>query len=197
MSRDLAPALVTANDIVEYDLDGNAFGAKPGFAHVIERSIHSEIYRIRPDVNSVVHSHSPALIPFANMQAPLKPMFHIAAFLAPSVPIFDIRKAAGAMTNMLIADRKLGQSLAERIGQNAVVLMRGHGGVVVAPSIPLAVFRAIYTDVNARMQMQAMAAGGPIEFLDLEEAKQATKVVDDQTHARAWDLWCRALPQCD
>src|SRR5690242_184720 len=85
MSRELAPALVTANDIVEYDLDGNAFGAKPGFAHAPERSIHAEIYRIRPDVNSVVHSLSPAIIPFANMQVALKPMCFLAAFLAPDV----------------------------------------------------------------------------------------------------------------
>src|SRR5713101_3671892 len=73
MGRSLAPALVTANDIVEYDLDGSPIGAKPGFTHVLERFIHGEIYRMRPDVNSVVHSHSPAIIPFANIQVPLRP----------------------------------------------------------------------------------------------------------------------------
>jgi ribulose-5-phosphate 4-epimerase/fuculose-1-phosphate aldolase len=195
MGRNLAPALVTANDIVEYDLDGNAIGAKPGFTHILERFIHAEIYRMRSDVNSVVHSHSSAIMPFANIQVPLRPMFHIAAFLAPNVPIFEISQATGAMTNMLIADGKLGQSLAETLGQNAVVLMRGHGGVIVAASLSLAVFRAVYTDINARMQMQAMAAGGPITFLDLEEAEKATKVID-QIHTRAWDLWSRSLWQC-
>jgi ribulose-5-phosphate 4-epimerase/fuculose-1-phosphate aldolase len=192
LGRDLAPALVTANDIVEYDLDGNAFGAKPGFTHVLERFIHAEIYRMRPDVNSVVHSLSTAIIPFANMQVPLKPMFHLAAFLAPSVPIFEIRDAAGAMTSMLIADSKLGQLLAETLGQNAVVLLRGHGSVAVASSIPLAVFRAVHADINARMQMQALAAGGPITFLDPEEAAKAAKVIG-QSHPLAWDLWKRSL----
>jgi HCOMODA/2-hydroxy-3-carboxy-muconic semialdehyde decarboxylase len=192
MARSLAPALVTPNDIVEYDLDGNAFGAKPGFTHVLERFIHAEIYRMRPDVNCVVHSHSTALIPFANMQVPLKPMFHLAAFLAPSVPIFEIRDAAGAMTSMLIADSKLGQLLAETLGQNAVVLLRGHGSVAVASSIPLAVFRAVHADINARMQMQALAAGGPITFLDPEEAAKAAKVIG-QSHTLAWDLWKRSL----
>jgi HCOMODA/2-hydroxy-3-carboxy-muconic semialdehyde decarboxylase len=192
MSRDLAPALVTADDIVEYDLDGKAFGAKPGFAHAPERFIHAEVYRIRPDVNSVVHSHSPTIIPFANIEVRLRPMFHAAAFLAPNVPIFEIRQAAQAMTDMLITDGKLAQALAERLGQNTVVLMRGHGSVVVAPSLSLAVFRAVQTDINARTQMQAIAAGGPITFLDLEEAEKANKVID-QIHTRAWDLWKRDL----
>jgi len=192
MSRELAPALVTANDIVEYDLDGNAFGAKPGFAHASERSIHAEIYRMRPDVNCVVHSLSPAIIPFANMQAPLKPMCDLAAFLAPNVPVFEIRDAAGVMTNMLIPDAKLGKSLAETLGRSTVVLMRGHGGVAVANSISLAVFRAVHTDRNARMQLQAMAASDePIMFLDPEEAERASKVID-QMHIRTWDFWKRS-----
>src|SRR5262249_20406009 len=87
ITRHVAPPVVTANDIVEYDFDGNAFGAKPGFAHALERPLHAEIYRMRPDVNSVVHSLSPAIIPFANMKAPLKPMCYLAAFLAPNVPV--------------------------------------------------------------------------------------------------------------
>jgi ribulose-5-phosphate 4-epimerase/fuculose-1-phosphate aldolase len=192
LSRDLLPAFVTANDIVEYDLDGNAFGAKPGFTHVPERSIHAEIYRVRPDVSSVVYSLSAAVIPFANIQVPLKPMYHLAAFLAPNVPIFEIREAAGGMTGMLIADAGLARSLAEALGQNAVVLMRGHGSVTVASSISLAVFRAIQTEINARMQMQAMGSGGPIAFLDPEEAEKATKAMD-QIHLRAWELWKRSL----
>jgi ribulose-5-phosphate 4-epimerase/fuculose-1-phosphate aldolase len=193
MSRSLAPALVTANDIVEYDLDGNAFGVKPGVTHALERFMHAEIYRMRPDVNSVVHSHSTAVMPFANMQVPLKPMSHLASFLAPDVPIFEIRDAAQGMTNMLIADGKLGQLLAATLGQHAVVLIRGRGSVAVASSISLAVFRAVHTDINARMQMQALAAGGPITFLDPEEAEKANKVVG-QSHTLAWDLWKRSVP---
>jgi HCOMODA/2-hydroxy-3-carboxy-muconic semialdehyde decarboxylase len=192
MGRNLAPALVTADDIVEYDLDGNAYGAKPGFTHFLERFIHAEIYRARSDVNAVVHSHSTIVIPFANTPIKLRPMFHISSFLAPTVPVFEIRNAAGGPTNMLIGNAALGKSLAEALGPNSVALMRGHGEVVVAPSLPLVVFRAVYTDVNAKMQAQAIAAGGPIVFLDAEEAALATKVVD-QVHTRAWELWKRKL----
>jgi ribulose-5-phosphate 4-epimerase/fuculose-1-phosphate aldolase len=192
MGRNLAPALVTADDIVEYDLDGNAIGSKPGFTHFLERFIHGEIYRLRPDVNSVVHSHSTVVIPFANTQTQLKPMFHVSSFLAPNVPVFEIRKVTGSMSNMLIGDAKLGKALAETLGANSVVLMRGHGDVIVAPSLPLVVFRAVYTDVNARMQLQAIAVGGPITFLDPEEAASANKLMD-QVHIRAWELWKRKL----
>lgn len=189
MGRNLAPALVTADDIVEYDLDGKPYGAKPGFTHFLERFIHAEIYRARPDVMSVIHNHAPALLPFANTQTPLKPMYHVSSFIGQGAPVFEIRKAAG-MTNMLIGDGKLGKALAEVLGPNAIVLMRGHGSVVVAPSLPLAVFRAVYAEVNARAQAQAIALGGPTVFLDPEEAEKANKVID-QVHTRAWDLWKR------
>jgi ribulose-5-phosphate 4-epimerase/fuculose-1-phosphate aldolase len=191
-SRDIPPALVTANDIVEYDLEGNAYGAKPGFAHSSQRCIHAEVYRARPDVGSVVYSVAPATLPFANTQVPLKPMSHLAAFLAPDVPIFEIREVAGGMTSMLIADARLSRSLAESLGRSSVVLMRGHGSLIVASSISLAVFRAIHTLINAQIQMQAMVSGGPMTFLDPEEAEKASKAID-QMHLRAWDLWKRGL----
>lgn len=192
MGRNLAPALVKAEDIVEYDLEGNAIGAPPGFTHFLERFIHAEVYKARPDVMAVVHSHSPGVIPFAASQVPMKPMYHISAFLSPVVPIFEIRKAAGGMTNMLVGDGKLGKALAETLGSNTVVLMRGHGNVVVGPALPLVVFRAVYTDMNARLQAQAIALGGPVTYLDPEEAEKANKVLD-QIHGRAWDLWKRKV----
>jgi len=192
MGRNLAPALVTAADVVAYDMDGNAINAKPGFTHFLERFIHAEIYNARADVNAVVHSHSMVVIPFANTPIQLRPMFHVSSFLSPNVPVFDIRKAVGGPTNMLVGNAAIGKALAETIGQNSVALMRGHGEVVVAPTIALVVFRAVYTDANARMQAQAIASGAPIVFLDAEEAAAANKVVD-QVHGRAWELWKRKV----
>ena len=188
MSRSLAPALVTAADILEYDLDGNAVDAR-GRASFLERFIHAEIYKARPDVKAVIHSHSPSVIPFGTTQVPMQPMFHISAFLSPKVPVFEIRKTGG-MTDMLVANAQLGKALAEALGKGAVVLMRGHGMAVAGPSLPLTVFRAIYTEVNARLQTQAIEIGGPITFLAPEESEKADKVID-QVHLRAWDLWKR------
>jgi ribulose-5-phosphate 4-epimerase/fuculose-1-phosphate aldolase len=192
MSRNLAPALVTAADIVEYDLDGNPVGAPGNVTHFLERFIYAEIYRARPDVNAVVHSHSPAVIPFSATKVPLRPIYHMSAFLAPGVPVFEIREAAGGMTNMLVSNGKLGKALAEKLGDRNVVLLRGHGDAVVASTLPMAVFRAVYTETNARLQLQAIGLGGEITFLEKEEGEKAMQVLD-QIHLRAWDLWKRKI----
>jgi ribulose-5-phosphate 4-epimerase/fuculose-1-phosphate aldolase len=186
MSRSLAPALVSADDIIEHDLDGNGIDSQ-GRALFLERFIHAEIYRARPDVRAVVHSHSPTVVPFSTTQVPLKAMFHNSAFLAVGVPVFEIRKFGG-ITDMLVRNSQLGKALAETLGDKTVVLMRGHGNVVVAPTIQLAVFRAVYTEVNARMQLQAIGLGGPITFLEPEEGEKADKI-NEQVSARPWELW--------
>ena len=163
MSRSLAPALVTANDIMEFDLDGNAVDAR-GRSLFLERFIHSEIYKARPDVMAVVHAHSAGVIPFTVTQVPLRPMYHNSAFLAAGAPVWDIRKGFGE-TDMLVRDPALGKSLAETLGDKSVVLMRGHGDVTVGPNVKMAVFRAYYTDVNAKLQSQAIALGGEVNYL--------------------------------
>ena len=177
MSRSLAPALVTADDIMEFDLDGNAVDAR-GRSLFLERFIHSEIYRARPDVMSVVHTHSPGVIPYTISQVPLRAVFHTAAFLAAGAPVWDIRKGNAA----------IGRDLALTLGDRTVVLMRGHGDVAVGPSVKLAVFRAYYTDVNARLQSQAIALGGEANYLTPGEGAKADAVnlaiVD-----RIWNLW--------
>src|ERR1700724_4076515 len=154
MARSLAPALVTADDIMEFDLEGNAVDAR-GRTVFLERFIHSEIYKARPDVMSVVHTHSPGVIPFGVSKVPLQAMFHNAAFLAAGAPVWDIRKDFGE-TDMLVRDPARGKSLAAKLGDKSVVLMRGHGDVTVGPAVKVGVFRAYYTDVNARLQSQAV-----------------------------------------
>jgi ribulose-5-phosphate 4-epimerase/fuculose-1-phosphate aldolase len=186
MSRSLAPALVKAEDVMEYDLDGNAVDPK-GRASFLERFIHSEIYRARADVRAIVHSHAPAVIAFGATQTPLRPITLVAAFLPPRVPVFEIRRTAG-MTNMLVSNPQLGHALTETLGSNSVALMRGHGMVVVAPTLPLVVYRAVYTMVDARLETEAISLGGPVTFLEPQEAENANKTLD-QVHLRAWELW--------
>jgi len=140
MSRSLAPALVTADDIMEFDLDGNAIDAR-GRSLFLERFIHAEIYKARPDVMAVVHTHSPGVIPFSVSKTALRPLFHNAAFLAAGAPVWDIAKEFGA-TDMLVRDSGIGRSLARTLADKSVVLMRGHGDVTVGPDVKVAVFRA-------------------------------------------------------
>lgn len=171
--------------IVELDLDSNACksnATKPS----LERYIHGEIYRTRPDVNSIIHTHSPALIPFGLSKTLLRPLYHMCGFLAAGVPIFDIEIKHG-MTNMLIQSSELGRSLASSLGKSAVVLMRGHGATIVGSSVREAVFRAIYTTINACLQPIAMQLGEP-KFLNHEEAVKA----DELHHTvldRPWNHW--------
>src|SRR5437762_5115633 len=191
MSRSLAPALVTAADIMEWDLDSVPVDLR-GRVGFIERFIHGEIYKARPDVKAVVHNHSPSVIPFGVTQAPLRPLYHMSAFLGPGVPVWDIKTAAGESTDMLVRSIPLGHALAQTLGPRPVALMRGHGAVVVGPSVQVAVFRSVYTEMNAKLQAQAMALGGPVTYLDPEEARKAEQNVGG-TIGRPWELWKKAV----
>lgn len=190
MSRSLAPALVQTDDIMEFDRDGNPVDQK-GRPIFLERFIHAEVYKARPDVMAVVHAHSANVIPFSVSTVPMRAMFHNSAFLATGVPVFELRTQFGE-TNMLVRNNEIGAALAKTLSDKSVALIRGHGDVVVASSIPMAVFRAYYTDVNAKLQMQAIALGGAVTYLTPEEGLKADQV-NAQIMPRAWDLWKRNL----
>jgi ribulose-5-phosphate 4-epimerase/fuculose-1-phosphate aldolase len=192
MARAVAPALVTADDIMEFDLDSTPCEDR-GRSGFLERFIHGQILKARPDVMSVVHSHSQSVIPFGLVATPLRAMFHNAAFLAQGVPVFDISKNFGA-TDMLVGNNDKGIDLAKTLGDKPVVLMRAHGSVAVGPSLPVAIFRAVYTEVSARMQTAAtlVGGGGPIAALSKEEGVLAD-AVNLGAASRAWEVWKRRV----
>src|SRR5258707_5822872 len=185
LARGMAPGLVTAGDVMEFDLSGEPLDAR-GRSTYAERFIHSEIYRHRPDVKAIVHSHSPAVIPFGVTSVPLRPIFHMSGFLGTGVPIFEIRETAGD-TDMLVRNPALGAALALCLTDKSAALMRGHGSVAVGTSLPQAVFRAIYLEVNARLQSEAMKLGS-INFLTPTEAKLAA-AGNDMHVLRPCALW--------
>jgi ribulose-5-phosphate 4-epimerase/fuculose-1-phosphate aldolase len=186
MSSSLAPALVTAGDLMELDADSEPLPGdkRKGF---LERYIHGEIYRARPEVMAVVHSHSPSVIPFGVTRTKLRPIYHMGSFLWSGAPVFDIRKVREE-NDLLIRDRPLGKALAATLSSHTCVLMRGHGMTVIGDGVPEAVFRAIYTEMNARLQLQAAQLEGPIEFLSDEEGRRST-VSNRGTIERPWELW--------
>jgi ribulose-5-phosphate 4-epimerase/fuculose-1-phosphate aldolase len=193
MARSLPPALITPADILVLDLDSKP--VKPADQRLFtERYIHGEIYKARPDVKAIVHSHSPTVIPFGVSDVPLRPVFHLGAFLYGGVPVFEI----GDFTKdgeMLVRNPALGQALAKTLGGRIVVLMRGHGNVVVGPSLRHAVFRAIYTEVNARLQTVAIGLGGKVRYLSDIEGDNVTNQQPGNID-RAWELWtARVKPQ--
>jgi HCOMODA/2-hydroxy-3-carboxy-muconic semialdehyde decarboxylase len=188
MSRNLAPGLVTEADILEYDVaTGEAVHAEPPRLY-LERWIHSEIYKARPDVMAVVHNHSPAVLPFAIARgARLQPVCHMSGFLGSGTPLFEIRDHAGESSDLLIRNRPLGAALAQCLGGARVVLMRGHGCTVVAESVRVAVYRAVYTELNARLQWQAGVLG-EVQALTSGEA-EATQATNEGQVERPWNLW--------
>ncbi len=177
-----APALVTAADITEYDLDSKPVTNASATGYT-ERFIHGEIYKARPDVMAVVHCHCSEVIPFANTSVALQPMHHMGSFIGAGVPVFEIRTAGGE-TDMLIRTPALGRALAQTLESKSAVLMRGHGAAIVASSLHVVVGRSYYLNLNARLQMQALQLGGKVNYLDTEESKKA--VID---YERSWDSW--------
>ena len=191
LSRDLAPALVTAADFVEYDLDGNPVSTQAPRGYQ-ERFIHAAIYKARPDVRSVVHAHTPSVLAFAVSTIPLRPIYHMASFLVPGVPMYEIRKVAGH-NGMLVNDMRTGAALAQTLGDKVVALMRGHGYVAVGPDIPEVVSRSIFLDVNARVQLQAIGLGGTVNYLTSADVGpgggQTAQPNQTTPYPRSWPAW--------
>jgi len=187
LARSIAPEKVQEEDLLEYDLDSRPLDAH-GRESVRERFIHGEIYKSRPEVMAVVHNHSPSVVPFSVTDVPMRPLFHMAAFVGEGLPNFEIRDVQRG-TDLLVKTPQLGDALAKKLGPKPAALMRGHGAVVVGENLPRAVGRSIYLEMSARMQMQALLLAGDkgrITYLDEAEVKASNPVQD---YARAWPLW--------
>jgi HCOMODA/2-hydroxy-3-carboxy-muconic semialdehyde decarboxylase len=187
LSRSIAPGLVTAADVMEFDLESRPIDAA-GRALYSERFIHGEIYKARPDVKAVVHNHVPSILPFGITGVPLRPVYHMSSFVGAGVPVFDIRKAGGA-TDMLVSTPTLGRELAMALGKSAAVLMRGHGVTVVGTSLPQVVGRTVYLDLNAKVQLQATQLGGTITYLSSDEIEKIIANGEQGSYSRDWDFW--------
>jgi HCOMODA/2-hydroxy-3-carboxy-muconic semialdehyde decarboxylase len=188
IARSMAPALVQADDILACDLDSNVIDER-GRKTYLERFIHGEIYKLRPDVNAVIHSHSPSVIPFGVTGARLRPICHMSGFLGATTPVYEIRHFAGEDSDLLVRNHALGKALAEVLGAHPVALMRGHGSVAVGSSIKQVVYRAIYTENNARLQAMSIPLG-EVSYLTDAEAR-ATAEMNDQHLDRPWQMWKR------
>ncbi len=187
LARNMAPGTVTHDDIVEFDLDGTPVNAR-GRSVYLERFIHGEIYRARPDVMAIVHSHSPTVVPFSVVKnVKFRPVCHMSGFLGKGAPIFEIRETAGDASDHLIRSNELGEALAQSLGESSLVLMRGHGSTTVGPSLKHAVYRAVYAETNAQLQTVAMRLG-EVTYLTEAEAETACRNIETQVE-RPWALW--------
>ena len=188
VARAIAPETVQVEDLMEYDLDSRLIddkGPHSPVESVRERYIHGEIYKARPDVIAIVHNHSPSVIPFGATGMPMRPIYHMAAFVGEGVPVFEIRDFEKG-TDLLVKTAALGQALAKTLGASPAALMRGHGATVVGENLPRAVGRSIYLEQSAQLQMQALMLSKKVTYLDDAEVRASNPV---QNYKRAWPMW--------
>jgi ribulose-5-phosphate 4-epimerase/fuculose-1-phosphate aldolase len=188
LSRARAPERIEADDIMEFTLEGEPVDAR-GRKPYLERFIHGAIYEARPDVQSVVHNHSPSVIPFGITGLKLKPLLHMCASIGHEVSTWDSQTKFGD-TDLLVSSMDMGRDLAKFVGPGRTALMRGHGAVVVGQTVRQAVWTAIYLELNAKLQREAMAMG-TIKFLTAGEVDTVIARTGPYSFNRAWENWCR------
>lgn len=184
MSCSRAPELVSLDDIMEFTLDGEPVDDS-GRVPYAERFIHGAIYEKRPDVNSVVHNHSHAVIPFGVTGVKLRPIVHVGATIGADIPVWDIRDRFGE-TNLLVVDMEQGRDLAACLGDNRVALMRGHGCAVAGASHQQSTMTSVYLQVAAELQAQAMRMGEVTYLSDAEIEHCSATFASEISVNRAW-----------
>lgn len=187
LSCSRAPELVSADDIMEFELDGSPVDAQ-GRQPYLERFIHGAVYEIRPEVHSIVHNHATGVLPYSVTETPLRPIQHTFARIGAQIPVWDIRDRFGN-TNMLVSNVEQGRDLAACLANNVVVLMRGHGCTVTAPTIAEAVLTSVYLQVNAQLQMDAMRLGD-VTYLTSGEIEANSQINQPKSGSeRAWEYY--------
>ena len=205
LSRSRAPALVGTNDIVVFDMAGEAIEAdtRPLYS---ERYIHAGVYRARADVGAVVHSHAEATLPFGLGTVPLRPVIHSASNMGGPVPVWDIADRFGD-TDLLVRTLSQADDLARSLGAGSIALMRGHGFVAVAPTLIEVLRLSIYTPKNARVLTTALQLGGGVKYLSsgeidarlFDQSKPGKAAVYDPNGSglgRAWEYWRHRAAGC-
>lgn len=185
ISRSLSPARVQRDDLQWLDLDRSVIGGdrRPSYAEV---AIHAEIYRARPDVTAICHSHSPAVVAFGVSRVPLRPVSHLGSLIGGDVPVWDIRAEFGP-TDMLVRSAAQGASLARALGPRTAALMRGHGSVVAGGSLAAVVQTVYALEQNARVQREALTLGD-VNYLSADEIERARAMfLQPLANERAWD----------
>jgi ribulose-5-phosphate 4-epimerase/fuculose-1-phosphate aldolase len=185
ISRSRSPELVALEDIQHYDAGSSIIGpdSRGGY---LERIIHGEIYKVRPDVGAICHFHSPAIMPFCVTGEPWVPVTHVGATVGMTVPFWDEQEAFGD-TDMLVSTPEQGASLAAALGPHSAVLLRNHGAVVVGGSIRELVMRSIQICRNADVQLRSLAIGKVRPLTAGEVRLSGAKNLEPRVLERVWD----------
>ena len=195
ISRHRASELVEPSDVLEMTLDSKPV-VPTNLRLYSEMVIHGEIYKARPDVNSVCHHHAPSVLPFCATGVELVPLFHLGGTLGAKVPFWDSRDEFGD-TNLLVRTPEEGASHARALGPHWMLLLRRHGASLAGKSVRECVFRSIYTTRNAELQLRAMAIGtlGPLSAGEAE--KCGGHNLGARGVERAWEYWVTRLQKAE
>ena len=168
-------ALAT-DDIVTIDLDGNLVegSARPP----LEFHIHSEIYRLRPDVQSVMHTH-PRWSTFLTMAGqPYRTVYAQGALLG-DIPLVD--------SPLSVSTKPMGEKVAATLGSGPAVLLKSHGAIVVGSDIVECFALAAYLEENAYRQYMAMQIGAPYVFSEAERQAFRERLWTPGLFRKTWD----------
>jgi HCOMODA/2-hydroxy-3-carboxy-muconic semialdehyde decarboxylase len=185
MARAIAPGVVTAADILEFDANGEPVSPTSAKLYA-ERYLHAAAYRARPEIKAVDHDHAASSIPFGITNTPLRAVTHDGAFIGEGVPVFDA-DPDGSNGAMQVSSLALGAKMMAVMGQGNVLLIRGHGEVVTGRSIAEAISRAVNVDKNAKIEQAALALGGPIKWITPAETAGREALAARRPEFRDWD----------
>jgi HCOMODA/2-hydroxy-3-carboxy-muconic semialdehyde decarboxylase len=189
MSCSRAPEQVVHEDLVEFDLDGQPTSpeSRPIYA---ERAIHSEVYRARPEVQSVCHNHAAATIPFGVTGIAMRPIGHVAAPMGHMVPAWDIREQFGD-SDLLVTTSEVAQAMVAALGAGPTVVMSGHGATVATHSVRATVLTSVYMNENAKLLTTALLLNrdGVRYLSEGEVAAAAARQFSPLALDRAWNAW--------
>lgn len=193
LSRARSPQLIDADDIMEFMLDGTPARQSSGTPYA-ERFIHSGLYEVQPHTQSVVHSHSQAVVPFSVGGEVIRPIMHNCAPIGAEVRTWDSRTRFGD-TDLLVSNREMGRDLAQFMHGCPCALMRGHGSVVASQTLRLAVYTAIALQRSAELQ-SATKRYDEVIFLSPGEIAKANAMLEIKPDKpligldRAWEYYC-------
>jgi L-fuculose-phosphate aldolase len=167
---------LTAEDIVEIDFDGHPVSG--GASPPLEFHIHSEIYRVRADVNAIAHIH-PKWSTFLTMVGERYRPVYAQGVLLGDIPLLD--------TPLSINTKAMGERLALALDGHRAVLLKSHGATVVGADLIECFALAAYLEENAHRQYMAMQIGTPYEFSADEQKTCREKLWSKSLFRKAWD----------
>ena len=174
-------ATLTTDDVLVVDLDGRPVdGRRAGWGPPLEFPIHAEIYRARPEVHAVIHTHPQWSTYLTSAGVPVEVVYAQAAVLG-ELPVLD--------TPASINSRAMGERMVAELGDNPAILLRSHGGVLAGATMLEAFAFAAYLEENARRQYMTMQIGKPYVFADDERAAYATRLHSPSLFQKAWDFY--------